>query len=664
MYSVCARQVDAYEIGADTDVDQILNGPVTIDEIRQIINGLKNNKAPGIDGIPNETLKNHDIIVLLHKLIQKCFEYGIIPGMWLKALIVPIPKSNMTDPYNPLCYRGISLLSTIAKVYSSFLNKRIMKFCDSNNVIHDEQNGFRKKRSCTDHLFILSAIVRNRINETKDTFAAFIDFQKAFDRVDRTLLFHRLLKYNITGKIYQAVKSIYDSTTSCLLLNGLCTDWFDVLIGSRQGDNLSPTLFILFINDLVTMMKNADVGLQIGEIKINILLYADDIVLLADSANDLNCMLKTVTEWCYNWRLTVNVNKSKIVHFRKSSVRRCASKFRLNDQELELVSTYKYLGFTLSELGHFMPGVNMLSEAAGRALGGLIAKVKCLNDVGYVTFTKMYQAGVTPIMDYGSEIWGFQNYKKPNSIQNRAIRYYLGVHRFAPNPSIQGDIGWVPPQYRCHYNMIRYWNRLINMNDDRLTKVVFNWDYRLQNNNWSTDIKAILNMTNLSETFDTQSPANLETVKERLSLSLFYEWQHEVLMKPKLELYAQHKENIDVEYYVKCHMKKAERSLLAQLRSGTLGLKMETGRFVGISINERICDMCSLEIENEIHFVCKCPLYLVDRDTLFNSAKNVMPSFQNLSDQDKLIFLMKNCQKELAQYTVKAWNTRKQQLFH
>ena len=77
-----------------------------------------------------------------------------------------------------------------------------------------------------------------------------------------------------------------------------------------------------------------------------------------------------------------------------------------NDQELELENTYKYLGFTLSELGHFTPGVNMLNEAAGGALGCLVTKVKCLNDVGGVTFTKMYQASVILTMNYESEICG------------------------------------------------------------------------------------------------------------------------------------------------------------------------------------------------------------------------------------------------------------------
>ena len=94
-------------------------------------------------------------------------------------------------------------------------------------------------------------LLKNRLNLSKNTFACFIDMQKAFDWVDRNLLFYRLLLYNITGKIYQAIKVMYHNTQSFIQLNKSFTNWFQVLNGVKQGDNLSPALFGLFINDLV-----------------------------------------------------------------------------------------------------------------------------------------------------------------------------------------------------------------------------------------------------------------------------------------------------------------------------------------------------------------------------------------------------------------------------
>ena len=133
----------------------------------------------------------------------------------------------------PLNYRGISLISCISKVYSSILNDRIVKYCNLLGIFPDEQNGFRADRSCDDHIFSLSSIIKNRISEKKSTFCAFVDLEKAFDWVNRELLLYRLLQNNITGKMYLAVKSILSNTMSCIQFDRFTrTNWFDNKCGS------------------------------------------------------------------------------------------------------------------------------------------------------------------------------------------------------------------------------------------------------------------------------------------------------------------------------------------------------------------------------------------------------------------------------------------------
>jgi hypothetical protein len=112
------------------------------------------------------------------------------------------------------------------------------------DLIVDEQNGFRKKRSCEEHIFTLTSLIKKRINDNMSTFVALIDLEKAFDCIDRTLLLYRLLCNNIDGKVYTIIKRMYTNTTSCLKLNNIFTDWFEVTCGVRQGDNLSPTLLV------------------------------------------------------------------------------------------------------------------------------------------------------------------------------------------------------------------------------------------------------------------------------------------------------------------------------------------------------------------------------------------------------------------------------------
>ena len=232
-----------------------LNGPISFDEIQKIINKLKLNKSSGIDQIPNEVLKNHDVILLLYNLFTKCFEFSIVPTMWLKALISPIPKSSNKDPYIPLNYNGISLHSCIPKVFSGLINNRLMNYCELGDLLVDEQGGFRKNRACIDYLYSITSMIRNRFSENKNTFACFIDMQKAFDWIDRDMLFYNLLEYNIDGKIYKSIKALYNHPLSKVKLNSYTTSWLTTESGVRQGDSLSPTLFAIFINDLAKEMK-------------------------------------------------------------------------------------------------------------------------------------------------------------------------------------------------------------------------------------------------------------------------------------------------------------------------------------------------------------------------------------------------------------------------
>ena len=164
-----------------------LNQTITLEEERQAVDQSKIGKATGIDNIPNEILKNPKLLNPLHKLYQYCFENSVVPDCWYKSTIQPIYKKGKY-PLNPLNYRGISLLSTVAKVFSSTLNNRITNHLDDNGLLCNEQNGFRKLRSCLDYIYTLTSIVRNRKLQKLPTYICFVDFAKAFDSVKHDLL--------------------------------------------------------------------------------------------------------------------------------------------------------------------------------------------------------------------------------------------------------------------------------------------------------------------------------------------------------------------------------------------------------------------------------------------------------------------------------------------
>ncbi len=544
------------------------------------------------------------------EFFQMCFDSGLIPDIWRQALIFPIPKDPKKDKRVPLNFRGISLLSTISKLYTALLNKRILNFEELSGNLVDKQNGFRPNRNCTDHIFGLTSIIRNRKNQGLSTFCCFIDYQKAFDYVDRDLLLYKLQLYQINGKIYHAISSLYTNTSACVLLNQFMTPWFATSTGVRQGDSLSPTLFALYINDLVTEINSLGKGVSIENNKITTLLYADDLVIISQSVEELNSILELVNSWCRKWRVMINKEKSKVVHFRPKRNDRTELEVKLGDDTLEIVAEYKYLGVHLNEFLLYEQTADILSKSATRALGSVINKFRSLKNMGFETYTKLFNACVVPVLDYASEVWGYKVFENSERVQTNALRYFLGVHKFAPHHALYGDSGWLPGVVNRHCNMIRFWNRMILMDDSRLTKKVFNYDIKCGKLNWSSEIAKIMNKCNLEDSFTQRKFCEIKTVKEKLITLFKAEWINDISKYPKLRTYAKFKLTLETERYLNMEFSRKERSTLAQFRLGILPIRIETGRFLGERPEFRLCIYCEKgAIEDEYHLLFDCDRY-------------------------------------------------------
>ena len=170
------------------------------------------------------------MIPLLYRLFSVCFDSALVP-----ALIHPILKPNTTDPRTPVNYRGIALQSVVLKVFCKVLNARLSDWSETNCLLSDEQNGFRPDRSCLDHLFVICSIISTRKLNKSPTFVAFVDLKKAFDSVDRDLLWHRLGLYGISGKFLDLIKCLYRDTEYCVRVNDTVTEPFPVTSGVQQG---------------------------------------------------------------------------------------------------------------------------------------------------------------------------------------------------------------------------------------------------------------------------------------------------------------------------------------------------------------------------------------------------------------------------------------------
>ena len=424
-----------------TDVK--LNKNITEDEVVKIIQKLKNKKAMGIDMVPNEIIKCKVIVPMLVTLFNLCFDTGIVPQQWYQSIVHPIHKSSETDPRIPTHYRGISLVSCVYKVFTAVLGHRVSYFYEDKDILVEEQGGFRKGRSCVDQAFILHGLAKNAISKNDDLYACFIDLRKAFDCVCRDMLMYKLLVTGINGKMYFILKSLYDGqkTQSSIRVNNQLTDWFLTGLGVKQEDSLSPVLFLMFVNDLAVELKNMNIGCKLGDKKLPILLYADDIVLLSNDTDELQLMLNHVYEWCNKWLMSVNLDKTNIMHFRKNEKARNMYEFKYGDQSIEYTDCYKYLGLYFDEHLNMDTNEDKLSAAGKKALGSIINKLRMNENMTYECFSKCVTSCVYPVVEYGSEITGIYKNVKLDRVIDSAARAYLGVHRFCPIVSMYKDLG-------------------------------------------------------------------------------------------------------------------------------------------------------------------------------------------------------------------------------
>lgn len=138
--------IDVNCLMADTEPgNHVLDGYITVFEVRKAIFNAKRNKSPGFDEIPADVFRNDSSVSYLHILFNVCFRSGMMPSDWGKGIIHPIPKSSTADRRDPLSYRGITLANSMYKIYCHVLNERLTKWVEANHVILDNQNGFRSQ---------------------------------------------------------------------------------------------------------------------------------------------------------------------------------------------------------------------------------------------------------------------------------------------------------------------------------------------------------------------------------------------------------------------------------------------------------------------------------------------------------------------------------------
>ena len=243
---------------------------------------LKNGKSPGMDGVTSEMLKYGGGMLecFLRRLFNVCMKCARVPEEWRKAVIVPLYKGK-GDKFNCNSYRAISLLSVPGKLFARIVIDRVREI--TQGKIWDVQSGFMPGKGCADQIFALQQVVEKFGNARRKVYGAFVDLEKAYDNVDRRVLWECLSEYGVKGGLLNVLKAIYSDSKACVRINDGTSDWFTVGRGVKQGCVMSPWLFNVFMDKCIRLTCENEGGITVGGVPVQVLLYADDAVFLSET---------------------------------------------------------------------------------------------------------------------------------------------------------------------------------------------------------------------------------------------------------------------------------------------------------------------------------------------------------------------------------------------
>ena len=383
---------------------------------------MKKGKAVGYDGIPIEVLEKAgpEAFETLKNMCNEFYRLEKIPEDWQKGIICPIWKKGD----NTICgnYSRITLLSHASKIYSRILEKRVRGYVE--NMLGEWQHGFRPGRSTVDLIFTVKMILEKSWEWGIEKFALFIDMEKAFDRVPRQKMWQILSneRYKVPAKLVRVIRNTYSQCLSKVRGRNLESDLFSIDTGVRQGDILSPLLFVIYMD---SCFRDVGVGGH-GE---ETLAYADDVAVVTDSVIALQ-------EIVNKWHSGMTRNGMKIntacgkTEFIAVGRRDEQYDIMMEQEKIGQVAHYKYLGANINNRNIQEVEIN---ERIAKYNRNVAILYPLLRDMFVPRECKVtiFNTILKPVIMYGSEAWSLttKTESKLQAAEMRVLRLIRGVTR-------------------------------------------------------------------------------------------------------------------------------------------------------------------------------------------------------------------------------------------
>lgn len=407
-----------------TTIDDLI---ITDAGVMNLLLKIDPRKSSGPDNIPNEFLKRYAewSSKYLGIIFRKSLQLAKLPSDWKLAKVIPIHKSG--DKVLVSNYRPISLTSTSCKLLEHVIFKHITSFLEQIHFFSPNQHGFRNGLSTITQLTEVVHDLAHSLNRRSQTDMVLLDFSKAFDSVCHNKLIAKLEAILGNTSFASWIKDFLLNRKQFVFFEQATSKTVSVSSGVPQGSVLGPLLFLIYINDIATNIDS------------NIKLFADDCVIYQEinSHTDhlaLSASLNTISEWCKQWQMSINVKKSAVITITKRK-QPSIFNYAVDGTMLPKVNQHKYLGVTLTSDLNWTQHIDNVSAAALRKLFFLKRSLKLaptpIKLLAYKTF-------IRPILEYANVVWfphTKTNIRKLEAVQRKAIRFIHNRYRRTDSPT-------------------------------------------------------------------------------------------------------------------------------------------------------------------------------------------------------------------------------------
>lgn len=420
--------------------------PVTAEDVQNAILRLKGGKSPGWDQITTDHLLHmcSEVSAVIAVMFNSMIHHSVLPDGLIFSLLVPLvkDKSGVLDDVSN--YRAIALSSVLSKVLEFVLMDRLDPYLSTSEA----QFGFKPSHSTTQATHVLKETVNYYTERGSPVYTCFLDASKAFDRVCHTKLFQILEERGVPSAYLKLLLYWYRCQRASVRWSQSESEPFPIQNGVRQGGNLSPLLFNVYIDELLCDLRKLSIGCHVGTCAVNVLAYADDIVLLSPTRTGLQMLINRCEQFAVSRNIKFNVHKTACMVFnpRKpyKAVHLCTSRLptvTLDGHELKWVSQFKYLGHILASDLSDAQDIRRVKRTLYYGTNMLCARLGYACKDTLIRLFKSYCAHM-----YGCELWNVDGSKR--AFRELCVAYHSCVKKILKVPI------WCRNHELCHQSKL------------------------------------------------------------------------------------------------------------------------------------------------------------------------------------------------------------------